>query len=89
MMDQLISLEEMLWHYVSRMHLAIENIETQEKHLKEALVLLDDCAKGDSFELMYEKMVQYQKDSKEIKSHFEDALYFLRRQILELEDFMG
>ena len=83
-----ITLEEMLWHYVARMNLAIENVEKQHTDLENLIMLLDDAYKSKVSDAFSEKLVVVKDDTKEVQTHFEDALYFLRRQINELEEMM-
>ena len=81
-----ISIEEMLWHYVSRMNLALEEIEKKKKDLQEVMMLLDEGFKNDVGENILTKLVTCEQETKKVKTHFEDALYFLRREISELEE---
>ena len=83
-----ITIEEMLWHYVARMNLAIENVEKQQEDLENLIMLLDDAYKSKVSEAISEKLVIVKDDTKDVQTHFEDALYFLRRQINELEEIM-
>lgn len=82
----LITLEEMLWHYVSRMNLALEIVEQQNKDLEEVISLLEEAYKTPNGLLMKEKLELIKEDTKDVQTHYEDALYFLRRQISELEE---
>lgn len=86
-MDE-ITLEEMLWHYVSRMNLAIENIEKQRKDIQELIQLLDESYKSSVQEKMHLKLEECEANTKRVQTHFEDALYFLRKEINSLEEMM-
>ena len=84
----IISLEEMLWHYVSRMNLAIENIEKQKKDLQELIMLLEESYKTEVGNKMKEKLIDVSEQTEKVQTHFEDGLYFLRKEINELEEFV-
>ena len=84
----LISIEEMLWHYVSRMNLALENIEQHQKDLQELIMLLDESYKTEVGQKLHKKLEECEEDTKKVQTHFEDALYFIRRQINELEELV-
>ena len=80
-----ISIEEMLWHYVSRMNLALEELEEHQKDLQELKMLLEGSYQSDVGKKIGLKLEFCEEESKDVKTHFEDALHFLRREINELE----
>lgn len=83
-----ISLEELLWHYVSRLNLAIDNIEQQTQDLQNVLMLLDESYKSSVATALQERLEDCKQQTKEVQTHFEDALYFLKRDINDLEELM-
>lgn len=84
----IITLEEVLWHYTSRLNLAIENIEKQRKDIQELMMLFNESYKSEHSDRILEKFDECEKDTKRVQTHFEDAMYFIKKQINELEEII-
>lgn len=83
-----LTLEEILVHYISRIRLAIENIEKQKKDIEQLIDFVDEGINGDIKEALHNKLDESLKDTNDIYTHLEDSLFFLKKQMNEIEEFM-
>lgn len=84
-MDE-ITLEEILTHYISRIRIAMENIEKQKKDIEQLVELLDDGISGNIKEALNDKLEESIDETDEIYDHLEDTMFFLKRQLNEVEE---
>ena len=84
-MDE-ITLEEILTHYISRIRLAMENVEKQKKDIESLVELLDDGLSGNIKDALNAKIEESIDETDEIYDHLEDTMFFLKRQLNEVEE---
>ncbi len=84
-MDE-ITLEEILTHYISRIRLAMENVEKQKKDIESLVELLDDGLSGNIKDALNDKLEESIEETEDIYDHLEDTMFFLKRQLNEVEE---
>lgn len=84
-MDE-ITLDEVLTHYISRIHIIKEYIEKQKTDMNQLIDLLDDQFDGSLKLILNDKLEESIVDTQEINDSLEDILYFLKKQLNEVEE---